>query len=127
MTLHVEDFKSNEISVKIVGSSLVVCAEHEEKEDDHGHVFRHVKRRYILPHNVDVDHLSATLSDNGTLVVCAPKKAQEKVRCLTFVSVYVVIVINPVFCPKQENERVIEVKPLKSQAASQPSSQFSAE
>ncbi|XP_046439209.1 alpha-crystallin A chain-like isoform X2 [Daphnia pulex] len=102
VTLQVEDFKSNEISVKIVGTSLVVCAEHEEKEDDHGHVFRHIKRRYILPNNVDLDHLSATLSDNGTLVVCAPKKPEET-----------------------ENERVIEVKQLKSEPASQPPSQVS--
>ena len=82
VTLHIEDFKPNEISVKMVDSSLVVCAEHEEKEDDQGHVFRHIKRRYLLPRNVDFDHLSATLSDKGTLVVSAPKKPQETVRCL---------------------------------------------
>lgn len=86
MTLHVEDFKPNEISVKMVDSSLVICAEHEEKEDDHGHVFRHIKRRYLLPRNVDFEHLSATLSDDGILVVCAPKKPQETVCCLTSIS-----------------------------------------
>ena len=79
MTLNLGDFKSNEINVKIVDNSLVVCAEHEEKPDDHGHVYRHVKRRYMLPRNVDLEQMNATMSDKGQLVVCAPKKPEEKV------------------------------------------------
>ena len=79
VTLNLGDFKSNEINVKIVDNSLVVCAEHEEKPDDHGHVYRHVKRRYMLPRNVDLEQMNATMSDKGQLVVCAPKKPEEKV------------------------------------------------
>ena len=79
MTLNLGDFKSNEINVKIVDNSLVVCAEHEEKPDDHGHVYRHVKRRYMLPRNVDLEQMNATMSDKGQLVVSAPKKPEEKV------------------------------------------------
>lgn len=65
--------------MKVVDNCLVICAEHEEKEDDHGHVYRHIKRRFVLPRNVDQDKLNATLSDKGALVVCAPKKPKETV------------------------------------------------
>lgn len=79
MTLNLSDFKANEINVKMVDNSLLVCAEHEEKPDDVGHVYRHIRRRYMLPRNVDADKLNASLSDNGTLIICAPKKAIEPV------------------------------------------------
>jgi HSP20 family molecular chaperone IbpA len=79
VTLDLGDFKSNEINVKLVDRSLVICAEHEEKPDEYGHIYRHIKRSYFLPRNVDCDKLNATLSDDGTLVVCAQKKAIEAV------------------------------------------------
>ena len=45
---------------------LTIAAEHEEKEDQHGHhVSRQMKRRFILPRLVDVDHITTTLSDDG--------------------------------------------------------------
>ncbi|XP_057380256.1 small heat shock protein OV25-1-like isoform X3 [Daphnia carinata] len=77
VSLNLGDFKSNEIKVKLVDRNLMVCAEHEEKPDDYGRIYRHIRRRYLLPPNVDVDNLNATLSDNGTLVVSAQKKAIE--------------------------------------------------
>lgn len=79
MTLDLGDFKSNEINVKVIDNSLEVCAEHEEKPDEYGHIFRRIKRRYFLPRNVDFDNLKATLSDDGNFVVCAQKKAIETV------------------------------------------------
>ena len=79
VTLNLGDFKSNEIDVKVVDNSLVVWAEHEEKPDDHGHVYRYVNRRYMLPRNVDLEQINATMSDKGQLVVCAPKKPEVKV------------------------------------------------
>lgn len=79
MTLNLGNFKSNEINVKLVDQTLVVCAEHDEKPDESGHIFRRLKRRYYLPPNVDFDNLNATLSDDGTLVVCAQRKAIEAV------------------------------------------------
>lgn len=83
VTLHLGDFKTNEIGAKVVDGSLVINAEHEEKEDDHGHVYRRVNRRYILPRNVDLDKMCASLADDGTLVVCVPKKPLEDV-CLFY-------------------------------------------
>ena len=65
VTLNLGDFKSDEINVKVVDNSLVVWAEHEEKPDDHGHVYRYVNRRYMLPRNVDLEQINATMSDKG--------------------------------------------------------------
>ena len=56
----------------------MVNAEHEEQLDGDDHVYRNVKRRYILPRNVDLDKMNATIEDNGTLTVCAPKKPMEE-------------------------------------------------
>lgn len=82
MTLSVGDFKTNEVSVKVVDGCLVICAEHEEKPDDHGHVYRCIKRRYKLPGNADIENMNASLADNGTLIICAPKKQEEVVSIL---------------------------------------------
>ncbi len=60
----------------------MVKAEHEEKPDEHGHVYRHFNRRYVLPRNIDLDQVKATMSDDGTLVVCAPKKPLDTVTSL---------------------------------------------
>ncbi|XP_057380255.1 small heat shock protein OV25-1-like [Daphnia carinata] len=96
VTLNLGDFKSNEINVKLVDRALEICAEHKEKPDETGHISRNIRRRYILPRNVDFEHLNATLSDNGTLVVCATKKPIEP-----------------------GNERTIEVKQLPPQSQQQ--------
>ncbi|XP_032782135.2 alpha-crystallin A chain isoform X1 [Daphnia magna] len=77
VTLNLGDFKSNEINVKVVDRALDICAEHKEKPDETGHISRNIRRRYMLPRNVDFENLNATLSDNGTLVVCATKKPIE--------------------------------------------------
>ncbi len=82
MTLHLPNFKSKEICVKVIDNHLVVNAEHEEKPDEHGHVYRHFNRRYVLPRNVDFDKVNATMSDDGTLIICGPKKPLETVITL---------------------------------------------
>lgn len=79
MTLNLGDFNANEVSVKLVDTALEISAEHKEKTDESGHISRNIKRRYILPRNVDFEHLNATLSDTGTLVICATKKPVEPV------------------------------------------------
>ncbi|KAI9557981.1 hypothetical protein GHT06_014734 [Daphnia sinensis] len=77
VTLNLKDFKSNEVNVKVIDQTLCVCAEHEEKPDDSGRIYRKIKRRYFLPNNVDCDKINASFSDDGTLVVSAGKKAIE--------------------------------------------------
>ena len=85
MTLHLGDFKSDEIHAKLVDRDLVICAEYKEKPDENGHISHNIRRTYILPPNVEFDHLRATFSDDGTLVVCAQKKAIEAVSFVSFI------------------------------------------
>ncbi|KAJ8958829.1 hypothetical protein NQ318_019591 [Aromia moschata] len=53
--LDVSQFNPEEISVKVTGENTVtVEGKHEEKEDEHGHIYRHFVRRYVVPKGCDV-------------------------------------------------------------------------
>lgn len=71
--LDVHQFAPNELSVKTVDDSVVVEGRHEEKEDKHGYISRHFKRRYVIPQGYDLEHVHSTLSSDGVLTVRAPK------------------------------------------------------
>ena len=73
VSMDVEHFAPNEISVKTVDNAIVVEGKHEEKEDDHGFISRHFLRRYQLPEEYDVQEVSSTLSSDGVLTIKAPK------------------------------------------------------
>jgi len=75
----VQQFKPEEISVKLDGDNvLVVEGKHEEKEDQHGFISRHFVRRYTLPEDCDVKKLQSKLSSDGVLSISAPKKSETK-------------------------------------------------
>jgi HSP20 family molecular chaperone IbpA len=69
-------FKPEEVKVKLVGRDLVIEAEHEEREDEHGIVSRKLRRRYELPVNVDLDKLSCERTKEGLLKINAPRMAK---------------------------------------------------
>lgn len=71
--LDVHQFAPNELTVKTVDDSVVVEGRHEEKEDKHGYISRHFKRRYVIPQGYDLEHVHSTLSSDGVLTVRAPK------------------------------------------------------
>lgn len=72
--LDVHQFAPNELTVKTVDEdSVVVEGRHEEKEDKHGYISRHFKRRYVLPPGYDLEHVYSTLSSDGVLTVRAPR------------------------------------------------------
>ncbi|XP_072393372.1 protein lethal(2)essential for life-like [Diabrotica undecimpunctata] len=74
--LDVQQFKPEEISVKVTGErEVTIEGKHEEKEDDHGHVYRHFIRRYVLPKNYDMGKIESKLSSDGVLSIIAPKVA----------------------------------------------------
>lgn len=75
VNLDVQQFKPDELDVKVVDDHLVVEGKHEERTDEHGYVSRHFKRRYRLPENVDESAITSHLSSDGVLQLCAPKKA----------------------------------------------------
>lgn len=70
----VHQFAPKEITVKTVGTSVIIEGKHEERPDEHGYIQRHFVRRYSLPETHDVDHVQTTLSSDGVLTVKAPLK-----------------------------------------------------
>ncbi|XP_011703482.1 PREDICTED: protein lethal(2)essential for life-like [Wasmannia auropunctata] len=73
VVLDVQHFKPEEIEVKIVDNHLVITAKHEDTEDDHGWVSRQFVRKYQLPKDINVEHLTSKLSSDGLLTIVAPK------------------------------------------------------
>lgn len=79
VTLDVQQFKPEEIDLKVVDKFIVVEAKHEEKKDEHGLIARQFVRRYVIPENVDAEQISSTISSDGVLTIQAPvKEAQEE-------------------------------------------------
>lgn len=80
--LDVQQFKPEEISVKVSDNTVTVEGKHEEKQDEHGYISRHFVRKYLLPKGHDVNRIESKLSSDGVLTITAPKietgKDQEK-------------------------------------------------
>lgn len=78
VSLDVQQFKPEELSVKVKEGSVVVEGKHEEKRDVHGFISRQFTRRYQLPETVDSNALQASLSSDGVLQLSVPlrEKAQ---------------------------------------------------
>lgn len=76
VSLDVEHFAPNEISVKTVDNSIVIEGKHEEREDGESFVSRRFVRRYLLPEEFDVKEVSSALSSDGVLTVKAPPVAK---------------------------------------------------
>jgi len=74
VTLDVQQFAPNEVTVKVVGQTVVVEGRHEEKQDEHGSISRQFVRKYQLPQDIQMDQVTSTLSSDGVLTVTAPKK-----------------------------------------------------
>lgn len=75
VNLDVQQFKPEELSVKMIDDFVVIEAEHEEREDEHGYISRKMQRRYKLPKDVDPALVQSHLSSDGVLKITAPKKA----------------------------------------------------
>ena len=67
--LDVTEFEPNELQVKVLDNHIVIEGRHEEREDEHGYIMRHFKRRYRLPQGYDADKVVSTLSSDGELTV----------------------------------------------------------
>lgn len=82
ISLDVEQFSPNEITVKAVDNVVTVEGRHEEKEDDYGSVTRHFQRKYSLPACIEVADLVTTLSSDGILTLKAHKRGDGTVKVL---------------------------------------------
>nr|UTS59878.1 heat shock protein 20 [Monochamus alternatus] len=77
--IDVQQFKPEEIAVKITGdNTITIEGKHEEKQDEHGYISRHFVRRYVLPQNCDINQVQSKLSSDGVLTITAPKVGEDK-------------------------------------------------
>ncbi|XP_011500516.1 PREDICTED: protein lethal(2)essential for life-like [Ceratosolen solmsi marchali] len=74
--LDVQQFKPNEITVKVVDKFVVVEGEHKEQKDQHGTVSRQFVRKYMIPEQCNIDQVTSTLSSDGVLSIIAPRKEE---------------------------------------------------
>ncbi|XP_050546703.1 alpha-crystallin A chain-like [Daktulosphaira vitifoliae] len=77
VNLDVQQFKPDEVNVKVVDDYVVIDGKHEERSDEHGFISRQFTRRYKIPENVDPNAITSTLSSDGVLSIGAPKKTIE--------------------------------------------------
>uniref|UniRef100_A0A0V0GDL2 Putative small heat shock protein n=1 Tax=Triatoma dimidiata TaxID=72491 RepID=A0A0V0GDL2_TRIDM len=75
VNLDVQQFKPEELKVKVVDDYIVIDGKHEERCDQHGFISRQFTRRYKLPDDVDKAALVSNLSSDGVLTLKAPKLA----------------------------------------------------
>ncbi|KOC70256.1 Protein lethal(2)essential for life [Habropoda laboriosa] len=78
--LDVQQFKPDEINVKVADRCVIVEAKHEEKQDEHGWISRQFTRKYIIPEQCDIDQVTSTLSSDGMLSITAPRKDDPKTQ-----------------------------------------------
>ncbi|XP_012270226.1 protein lethal(2)essential for life-like [Orussus abietinus] len=78
VTLDVQQFSPEEVTVKVVDKNVVIEGKHEEKEDEHGWISRQFVRKYMIPEQCDVDKVESSLSSDGVLTVTAPRKEALK-------------------------------------------------
>ncbi|XP_042215095.1 alpha-crystallin B chain-like [Homarus americanus] len=77
MSLDVQQFKPEELKVRVVEGVVEVEGKHEQRPDEHGTISRHFVRKYTLPEDVLTDMVGSSLSPDGVLTIEAPKKPVE--------------------------------------------------
>ncbi|XP_061188211.1 heat shock protein 30C-like [Saccostrea echinata] len=72
-------FRPEEIHIKTTGNQLSVHCKHEEKENGKSS-FKEYNRQFVLPKEVNPEHLTSKLSADGTLHITAPLPALPSSR-----------------------------------------------
>lgn len=80
ISLDVQQFAPDEISVKTVDGYIVVDGKHEEKKDEHGYISRQFTRRYALPEGTIPESVESKLSFDGVLTISAPWKVPKALK-----------------------------------------------
>ncbi|CAG9569966.1 unnamed protein product [Danaus chrysippus] len=80
ISLDVQHFSPDEISVKTADGFVVIEGKHEEKQDQHGYVSRHFVRRYALPEGSLPETVESKLSSDGVLTITAPRKVPDAIK-----------------------------------------------
>lgn len=74
VTLDVQQFDPEEVSVKVSDRNVIVECKHDERQDEHGWISRQFVRKYIVPEQCDIDQLESKLSSDGVLTITSPRK-----------------------------------------------------
>lgn len=77
ISLDVQQFRPNEITVKTTKTEVIIEGKHEERADEHGYVSRQFIRKYKIPDYCDPDSVTSCLTKDGVLIVTAVKKCLE--------------------------------------------------
>ncbi|XP_028132356.1 alpha-crystallin B chain [Diabrotica virgifera virgifera] len=109
VNVYVQHFKPDEIQVKFADNTVTVEAEHEEKQDEHGQIYRHFVRKYTIPESYDVKQLQSKLSSDGVLTISAPKAGDE----LEYRTIPVIQTNKPVKQLKQKKEKKMPIEKSK--------------
>ncbi|XP_041984202.1 protein lethal(2)essential for life-like [Aricia agestis] len=80
VSLDVQQFSPEEITVKTADGYIVIEGKHEEKKDQHGLVTRHFVRKYALPDNTNFESVESKLSSDGVLTITAPKVVPDAIK-----------------------------------------------
>lgn len=80
VVLDVQQFKPEEINVKVVDKCVVVEGKHEEKQDEHGWISRNFSRKYMIPEQCNIEQVTSNLSSDGVLTITAPRKEVPKIQ-----------------------------------------------
>lgn len=89
LILDVQNFKPNEIKVKMIDRFVIVEAKHEKKEaNDKKCNNMHFIKKYFVPEQVDIERIKSTLSSDGILMITAPiKKISEDEKKETLIPI----------------------------------------
>ncbi|XP_014474156.1 PREDICTED: protein lethal(2)essential for life-like [Dinoponera quadriceps] len=75
VSLDVQEFKPDEINVKLKNNFIIVEGKHEGK-DEHGTISRHFVRKYMVPEQCDPEKVTSTLSSDGVLTINVPRRSE---------------------------------------------------
>ncbi|KAJ8717331.1 hypothetical protein PYW08_005730 [Mythimna loreyi] len=78
ITLDVQHYRPDDISVKVTETEIIVEAKHEERQDSHGFISRQFKRRYPLPSHCPAENVTSSMSSDGILIIIAEKKSSNE-------------------------------------------------
>ncbi len=77
MCFNVQDYDTDEISVRVEGNKIYITAKHEEMKESGGQETRNFNRQMDIPPGVDPATLNVQISSDGVLSVEAPVNEEE--------------------------------------------------
>ncbi|KAI4455878.1 heat shock protein hsp-12.2-related [Holotrichia oblita] len=81
VNLDVQNFVSEEITVKVTRENMIsIEGTQEEKLDEHGYIFRQFARKYPLPKGYDIQSIESKLSSDGILTVLAQRNEVKPIE-----------------------------------------------